>query len=336
MTSRHHGASTMAALAWGKFFWRDWTSDVALRRCSLAAHGLWMSMLCIAAQHEPPGFVSVNGEPLDADGIAEVIGRDKGEVNRLLKELVNRGVCSRDETTGAIFCRRMVSDAARSTKAQANGKLGGNPSLGKRSKKDRSVNHLLKPQDKPQVNGELNLEIAPELKHRVQSQSPEKESKDSVGKRLPTVDEDFEKFWKGYPRTPTMSKKETRAAWEKLTEADRASVLAAGPKYARWLTSERAKRPDAPAVHAVRFITQRRFEGFNEPPDPEQAPAGEPLFKHGDRAPASAGRLAGYIYWKSETPEWDRWSRYNKGIGRKSMPVDKFGGWFFPTAAPPE
>lgn len=152
------------------------------------------------------------------------------------------------------------------------------------------------------------------------------------------TDEDFEHFWKGYPRTPTMSKKETRAAWDKLTKADRDAVLIAGPKYARWLAGERAKRADTPAVHAVRFITQRRFEGFNDPPDPEttSAPLGEPLFKHGDFAPASAGRIAGYIYWKSDTPEWDRWVTYNRKQGRRSPAQDKFGGWFFPTAAPPE
>src|SRR5262245_28700888 len=48
--------------------------------------------------------------------------------------------------------------------------------------------------------------------------------------RGPTLDEDFEEFWKGYPRTPNMSKKEARTAWGKLSEVDREAVLVAGPK----------------------------------------------------------------------------------------------------------
>lgn len=159
-------------------------------------------------------------------------------------------------------------------------------------------------------------------------------------RRLSEVEDDFNRlFWKPYPRSQNMSRLKTLEAWRKLSAPDRDAAAAAVPKYIAWLKTERVKKPDHQTVHAVRFITQRRFEGFNEPPDPEaasQAPLGEPLFKHGDFAPASAGRIAGYIYWKSDTPEWDRWVVYNRSRGRGSPAQDKFGGWFFPTAAPPE
>lgn len=147
------------------------------------------------------------------------------------------------------------------------------------------------------------------------------------------AEEDFEKFWKAYPRSPNMSKKEARTAWEKLTGADKDAVLATAPKYHKWFTDEQRKRPDATALHAVRFITQRRFEGFLEPPDP--AKVDQPAMKHGDVAPASAGRLAGYIWLKSETEDWDNWREYQRKNGLKTSPTDRFGGWLFPTRSPP-
>lgn len=172
------------------------------------------------------------------------------------------------------------------------------------------------------------------------TESEQKEKKDSVGPKVgPTASvadlaHDFEQFWRSYPRTPNMSKKEALSAWCKLTSSDREAVLIAGPKYARWLTSERAKRPDAPAVHAVRFITQRRFEGFNEPPDPTTAE--RPKMKHGEVMPASAGRLAGYFYVAAGTPEWSAWCDYFKKSGRVSPEsYERFGGWTFPTLSPP-
>jgi hypothetical protein len=90
-----------------------------------------------------------------------------------------------------------------------------------------------------------------------------------------------EQFWKPYPRTPVMSKAEAWKAWQKADEAERAALVAAVPRYAAWLKT----KPDHPAVHACRFITQRRHEGFGEP-----APA----------APTLVAIASG-------TPEWDAW-----------------------------
>lgn len=170
-----------AALPWGKFFWRDWMIELTLRGCSLAARGLWMDMLCIAAQHEPPGYVAVNGSPLDGDSLAKLIGGDKVEVNLLLNELDKAGVFSRDRDTGAIYSRRMVADHAKHMKAVTNGKRGGNPSLGNYETKSRSVNHLDKPVDKPPhklpVKPQVNVEVISVdnggVKHRVRDQSTE-------------------------------------------------------------------------------------------------------------------------------------------------------------------
>ncbi len=80
-----------------------------------------------------------------------------------------------------------------------------------------------------------------------------------------------------------MSKAEAWKAFAKATPEDQAAIVAAIPRYAAWL---RAK-PDHPAVHACRFITQRRFEGF--------------------AAAEAAPTAAEPIIIRPATPEWSAW-----------------------------
>lgn len=119
----------MSGTIWTKFFWSDWDTDPALRLCSYSAQGLWMRMLCIAAAHDPIGYVAVAGRALDETSIARMTGGTESEVRDLLGELDRNGVFSRDRQ-GRIFSRRMVKDARRAAIARKNGKKGGNPSLG--------------------------------------------------------------------------------------------------------------------------------------------------------------------------------------------------------------
>src|SRR4029077_6935873 len=114
---------------WSKFWWCDWQNDVALKRCSLAAHGLWMMMLCIAHEGEPCGYLRLNGQPLTAADLNDMIAKTTvKEVEKLLAELEAKGVFSR-AADGAIYSRRMVKDTAVSEQASQWGKKGGNPTL---------------------------------------------------------------------------------------------------------------------------------------------------------------------------------------------------------------
>lgn len=122
----------MSGLPWTKFYWSDWESDPALRLCSYAAQGLWMRMLCIASAHDPIGYVAVAGRGLSETDIARTTGGSELEVRDLLGELDRNGVFSRDRT-GRIYSRRMVGDAKKAAISRKNGKLGGNPRLGKGS-----------------------------------------------------------------------------------------------------------------------------------------------------------------------------------------------------------
>jgi hypothetical protein len=122
-----------------------------------------------------------------------------------------------------------------------------------------------------------------------------------------------EQFWKPYPRTPVMSKAEAWKAWQKASGDDRALIVAAVPRYAAWLKS----KPDHPAVHACRFVTQRRFEGFGEPTAPAiEIPAGKFY------APPESRELAA----------WDAHYRATRGRG---LPRDSRGGWLVDAQWPP-
>lgn len=120
----------MSGTIWSKFYWSDWESDPAVRLCSFAAQGFWMRMLCIAAAHDPIGYVAVAGKGLDETSLARLTGCLESEVSSLLGELERNGVFSRDRH-GRIFSRRMVADARKAATARKNGKNGGNPSLSK-------------------------------------------------------------------------------------------------------------------------------------------------------------------------------------------------------------
>lgn len=130
----------MSGTTWTKFFWSDWESDPALRLCSFAAQGLWMRLLCIAAAHDPIGYVAVAGRPLGATDIARMTGGSEGEVADLLGELDRNGVFSRDRQT-RIYSRRMVNDAKRAAIARKNGAKGGNPNLSKERGNETQDNH---------------------------------------------------------------------------------------------------------------------------------------------------------------------------------------------------
>lgn len=69
---------------------------------------------------------------------------------------------------------------------------------------------------------------------------------------------EFEAAWRSYPVDRNMSKFRAHAAWRKLDAEDRAAVAAAIPGFVAFCRKDQTYRP----VHFVKFITDRRFDGF--------------------------------------------------------------------------
>ena len=96
------------------FYFNDWENDEKLKLCSLAAQGLWMRLLCIAARSPEPGIVQTGtfdmSPPHGLTHIASAVGQPPDVINPLIDELLTSGTASRDRK-GRIYCRRMVRAA---------------------------------------------------------------------------------------------------------------------------------------------------------------------------------------------------------------------------------
>jgi hypothetical protein len=72
----------------------------------------------------------------------------------------------------------------------------------------------------------------------------------------------FEEFWRAYPTDALMSKMKTFEKWRRLDAGDRAAALSAMPAFRAYCVKDLTYRP----LHAERFLSQRRFDGFLEKP----------------------------------------------------------------------
>lgn len=139
--------------------------------------------------------------------------------------------------------------------------------------------------------------------------------------------EDFEVFWKAYPRTPIMSKIKAFQCWKKLDDDDRASALLGLLAYKDWLKA----RPDHPACHATTFLNQRRFEGFAEALKQSVATPGAQK----PQTPTHGAPWGSGIWIQEGSEEWDAWCAHCRSQGAVHPPTDRFGGWCFETPWPP-
>jgi hypothetical protein len=137
---------------YGRFVWRDWLTDPGLRRVSFAARGLWIDLLCHAWQDSEPGYLTFRSCALSDSEVAKLVGADRRQVIRLLLELEDAGVFSRDER-GAIYSRRMVADLRESREMAERGRRGGNPVLSKNKGLHQNQDNLkVKPNSKESLD----------------------------------------------------------------------------------------------------------------------------------------------------------------------------------------
>lgn len=215
----------MTGTIWAKFFWSDWDTDQGLKQCSLAAQGLWMRMLCICANGDPHGYLTIAGNPLDVRGVAQGVGIPETEAETLMAELDRWGVYSVD-SRGRIFSRRMVKEAQRRAKLKKNGEKGGNPNLCNRKKKTGLVNQEDNQGDKPQ--------------------KPEARSQEEEGAQAPPSSADDETvFHEG--RIGPLTRRDCLALWRDLCPSkDEAQFFAmlrrkaqtVGPPMSAWNVRE--------------------------------------------------------------------------------------------------
>jgi hypothetical protein len=118
-----------------QFYPGDWRKDENLSRCSLAAKGALIEILCLAFQCEEKGKLITNGKPWLMDDICHAIGGDIKVTRASVKELLQKNVLKKDEN-GCIYSARMLRDESLRKVRREAGSKGGNPNL-----LNQKVNH---------------------------------------------------------------------------------------------------------------------------------------------------------------------------------------------------
>lgn len=225
---------------WMKFYPADWRSDPALRMCSFAARGLWVDLLSLMHEADPYGHLIVSGRIPTSKQLAGLLGGTAREIDKLLHELEQAGVFSRDEA-GSIFSRRMLRDRAKLEKDRLNGSGGGNPHL--------------KAEDNQQDNGGVNPRHNGGLKaHMPEARGQIPEKKDSA------VAPRFDEFWLAYPsRSGPNPKKPASQRYASAIQhgVDPDLIIGAAKRYADAI---RLAKTDLKFVaQAVTWLNQERW-----------------------------------------------------------------------------
>jgi hypothetical protein len=117
------------------FFWNDWDNEPGMKFCCLAAQGLWLKMLSLAARSREPGVVLIGDHPSLRQDLPALLESSCGGsaqiIDKLIGDLVTFKVASVDDR-GRVFNRRMVAEAKLSAARSEAGRKGANVANGKR------------------------------------------------------------------------------------------------------------------------------------------------------------------------------------------------------------
>lgn len=239
----------MSATPWSKFFWADWESDQELGLCSVAAQGLWMRMLCLAARSRKPGYVMIADRPASTEDLSRIIHEEPQRTEELIAELETNGVFSRDRS-GIIYSRRMVREAKKRKASAKGGKIGGRTSADNKTGIHATPEHTPRstpdatppPMDKARFHIPEARSQKPDISQANGHASPS--SKPKVGK---SELNGFEQFWAAYPRKA--AKGQARKAYAGALRKASAEQIAAGARrYARSRIGEDERFTKHPAT----------------------------------------------------------------------------------------
>lgn len=119
----------MSKLPSFQFYPGDWKKDPGIQALDHHHRGVWLDILILMHESERRGVLLLNGQPMPDEALARALGLPLDLLKQNLTTLLSYGVTSREPSTGALMCRRMVRDEELRKIRQNCGKLGGNPSL---------------------------------------------------------------------------------------------------------------------------------------------------------------------------------------------------------------
>ena len=107
----------------------DWRKDPGIQALDFETRGVWWEILLLMHESEERGKLMLNGKAMPEPALARILGIPEDLLKQKLTLLLEYGVASVCEDTGALINRRMVRDEDIRRKRAAAGKKGGNPSL---------------------------------------------------------------------------------------------------------------------------------------------------------------------------------------------------------------
>lgn len=271
--------------AWMPLYVADYIADTG--HLSTLEHGAYMLLIMHYWQN--------GGLPTDDKRIARVVRLpfdEWMEIREAISELFNEGW--RHKRIDAELAK---TDAIISKRSAA-GKAGASARYG---------NRMANATDLPyQTHGQSQSQ-SQEDKATPLSETSSDDGDVPIKRRRESYSPDFEAFWKAYPTDSLMSKKAASDAWKRLDESARTEVMASLPAFKAYCAS----KPDYRPVHAVRYITQRRSEGFIQ----------------------VASKASEQTFVEKGTPEWEAWQKVRKVPPVRSE-THHTEGWWFPTRWP--
>lgn len=206
----------------------DWLKDPGLRRCSQAARGVWIDLLCFMFDCEERGVLASGGVPWTNEEVSRVVAGDSNLTITCLTELLGAGVVSRNGS-GALFSRRMVRDEENRAKDR------------KRQQKCREVESS---------HATVTVLVTPLSDNDIEVL--DSDSKDSKAFEL---QEAFERFWTAYPVGRKFDKKKAFATWKRLKPDGLQALLS----LSKWKECKQWQDPNL-IPHLSTFLNQERWK----------------------------------------------------------------------------
>lgn len=206
---------------WRPFYPSDWLGDPQLRACSSSARGVWICLCSVMWLSPIEGYlVDADKQPLTIDALSRMVSERPGKLSRSIEELIAKGVASRDENSGAIYCRRIKRDAEKRARARKNGKKGGNPAIVGKNPVNQEVNQEVNHVGKA-ASGIWNMASC------ISSEGGSAEG----GEPQPS----FLAFWYAYPAKGRTRMADCKAAWGDAVDiaGNAAQIVSKASEYAK-------------------------------------------------------------------------------------------------------
>lgn len=148
------------------WYWGDWFKAPDVQCLSREDRCTWFEMIGRMWESNERGVLVINGRVPTDDELARLLGfgSDKGGVELSVNRVLGNGVCSKRESDGALYCRRIVHEEHVRKINTENGEKGGNPNLSVGNSVNQKGNRITEDEDEDEDESESRSSLNPEIR----------------------------------------------------------------------------------------------------------------------------------------------------------------------------